>query len=154
MTIREITGIQHLNAGLVIAVKRGGRVWTTSVARLGRIREPDSEMIDLDGTSSWIASCTVKENCWRRGYARCLDESFFVEDAGEVPDASSVCVGDDVSLVPRQAEWSLRNLEEERGELGFGRQVEYLDVHVLNRTQVADSYPARGIGRETRRGAG
>src|SRR5438309_5785744 len=123
MTIREIAGIEHLNAGLVIAVKRSARVRATSVACLGRICEPDSQVINLDRTSGRIAGRVVEKDRRCRSNARSLNESFFVEDAGEVPDASSVCVGDDVSLIPRQAEWSLRNLEEERGELGLGRQV-------------------------------
>src|SRR5439155_26323434 len=101
-----------------------------------------------------IAGCVVEKDRRCRSNAWGLNESLLVENASEVSDAPAVCVSDDVSLIPRQAEWRLRNLEEERGELGLGRQVEYLDVHVLNRTQVADSYPARGIGRETRRGPG
>ena len=119
MTIREITGIQHLNAGLVIAVKRGGRVWTTSVARLGRIREPDSQMINLYGASGWIAGRIVEKYRRCRSNAGRLDESFFVEDAGEVSDTSAVRVGDDVPLVPRQAKWTFRNLTQFRGNSQF-----------------------------------
>ncbi len=135
MAIRKIAGIQYLNARLMVAVKRSGVRWTISVTCIGRIGEPDSHMVNLDGTSGRIEGRVVREHRRRRSDAWGLDEGLFAENASEISDASAVAVSENVSLVPSQAEWTFWHLEEESCELCFWRQVEHLDVHVLNQSK-------------------
>ncbi len=87
MAVREIAGIQHLDAGLMVAIKWSSRVWATSVACFGCIREPNSQVIDLDWTSGRITGCIVGEHHGRGSNARRLDEGLFIENASEIPDA-------------------------------------------------------------------
>jgi len=142
VAIREIAGIQHLDPSLVVAIKIRVPRRAISLNCIGLVREPDSHVINLDGAGGRIDRSVVGEHGRGRGNAGSLDEGFFAENAGEVSHTLAFGVSENVSLIPSQPKRILRCLEEERSELCGRSQAEYLDLHVLNRSQVADSRTA------------
>src|SRR5215475_4864040 len=84
MAIRKVAGVQHLNASIVVAVKVCDGCRASGSRCFVWISKPEAEVINLYRPGCGIASRVIREDrgSWRN--VRCLDESFFAENAGKV----------------------------------------------------------------------
>jgi len=74
--VREIAGIENLDASIVVTVEGRYVTWTPCFESICRIREPHSEVVSLSGNRP-----------------RIQDESFVTQDPGYVQDASAYSIG-------------------------------------------------------------
>src|SRR5262249_43051056 len=118
----EIARVEHLNASVMSAVKRGHGTRTVRLYGVGRRVEPDSEMVDLDWLCCRVRDCVVREHLWRRRDIRGNDKGFPAEPAEEIGDADAVGIGFDVPLVPGQADRLFRSLDHEDIEIRLRRK--------------------------------
>ena len=122
LIIGEIRRTEYENARLMIAVKRSTDGRAARVGRVVCISKPHGYMAHLDR---------------RVGIGE--SEGLVTEDANEVPNAATPSVSSDLPLVPAETEWPGRVLRDEQREIVVGRESDHFDVHMLDRSQIADS---------------
>jgi len=105
----------------MIAVKRSNNGRAASVRRVVCISKPHGYMAHLNR---------------RVGIGE--SEGLVTEDADEVANAATSSVSSDLPLVPAETEWPGRVLRDEQREIIVRRKSEHFDVHMLDRSQVAD----------------
>jgi hypothetical protein len=125
---RVIAGIQDLNPGIVLAVKRRNRRGTTRCLGRRRRAKPKAEVVHLYRVERRVQARIRKRSiehdrgwCAARRHCKRLN----AEAANELPVASSILVGFDVALVPGDSKRSFGDLDDKEVELGVGRQVSF-----------------------------
>src|SRR3954471_1678073 len=107
LEIGEVAGVEHLNAGVVVAVERRHIGRASGVGGVERRVEPQAEMEGVDRIRDRVLVRIGKRTAVddRRGDAALRDdERLFVEAADKTRMALAVLIGLDVALVPRQPE--------------------------------------------------
>src|SRR5215475_1242172 len=107
----EIAGIQHLNAGLMIILERRQGARTSRVRSVGRVAEPQPEMVRVHRCRHRIRRC-VNARIGLRGSAsrRGEDKELAAENPKKLLTATSIRVGHDIALIPghpKRPRWSL-----------------------------------------------
>src|SRR5438128_4187177 len=135
----KVAGVQDLYARVVVAVERRHGARAPSRDRVCRVGKPYPEVVRLD----------------RNGrHAGVQDEGLITEDPSHIYYSSANCIGLQVALVPRRDEGCVRGVDDKQRELRVCRKIEHLNMHVLNRSQVAYRDPSVSCGTEAGNGAG
>jgi hypothetical protein len=137
VSIREVAGIQHLYARLMVSVERRNCTGAPGCDGIGGISKPHPEMAGLDGHRAGIQ-----------------DKSLRAEDTRHVGNTSAVLVCGQVRLVPGRDKRRIRGGDYKDRELRVSREVEHFSMEVLNRSQVADRHPSPSCGLEAGCGPG
>src|SRR6266581_1639070 len=80
------------------------------------------------------------------------NEGLSTEDPSHIKYTSANCIGLQVALIPRRDEGCARGVDDEERKLRVCRKVGHLNMHVLNRSQVADRAPSASCGIQARYG--
>jgi hypothetical protein len=111
LVVREVRRVQHLNAGIVLAIEWRHRLWAAGVLGVCRRVEPEAQMVGLHGVScripSGIGEWRIVEDEGCRSNSGGDDECLDAEASPEVLHSVAVVVCLEVSLIPRQSERSL-----------------------------------------------
>src|SRR5262249_4810897 len=100
--IREVVGVQNLNASGVVAIEWSGSSGAPGVRPIdGRVK-PQSEVVGMDRFRNGV-EVRVQDAVrgWRRHRAWSDDECLDVKASNELRVASPFVVGLDIALIPR-----------------------------------------------------
>src|SRR5262249_9411115 len=130
--VREISGVQHLDAGDVIAVEGRRAVSASCRGTIRRVTEPHTEMVGVDRRGHGIRHRIDARVRLRRRVDRLRDDKCLAaEDPHKLSTSTSVLVGVDITLIPGQAKGPRWDLQHEEREGCMRRQPLDLDAHPL-----------------------
>src|SRR6266540_436090 len=131
----KVAGVQHLDTRLVVSVERRHCAGASGFDRVCRVGKPHPEMGHLNCDGTWVQ-----------------DEGLITEDPRHVCVAFASSIGCQVTLVPRRDEGCVRRRDDKEREIRVWRKIGHLNVHVLNRSEVADRDPSMSFGIEAGHG--
>jgi hypothetical protein len=150
--IGELSGIQDLDTGIMLAIERSHRAGTTQFDDVRRVVEPDADVIHLNRISDGILSGVwdsigIAERIGRRRSDALGDhEGFNAEPADELGMAHTELIGLNVSLVPSHPKRLVGYLNHKDIEAGMRRQAPDCDFHDFDGTHGFDFHSAVRIG--------
>src|SRR6478735_8834083 len=151
--VGELSGVEDLDSGVVLPVEGGRVARVPGLDGVGRRVEPDADVEGVDRAERRVARVVRRgRGVHRRGGGRLRSdgERLLLEPADVLLVGNAVAVGLEVALVPRHPERCVGDLDDERVELGVGRQTTRGDAHPLDGAVVLDGDPGRRVGQTAR----